>query len=247
MILYDTQSVQESTEISCTFDESLINTKSCLSWESAACRFFVSPGWEVTLFSGSRLSACALEIIMCMFFQHFTTKGLNRNASLITICISCSPTLVVWSERVCCTCVSFGLGSRPFTNKWPLSVWRHSSRIPMSSHPRSGSARCPTGARSATSATTTGTCTATWPASTRRTWTRRCTVWRAGETEAGGWWGRREEGGSWKGPGREKKRRARRSCAVLCWCNTEERWWGRRRGNILGDARGQPAAPRIAA
>lgn len=44
----------------------------------------------------------------------------------------------------------------------------HSSRSLTNSRHHSGSARCPMGAQSATSATTTGTCTHTWRASTRR-------------------------------------------------------------------------------
>lgn len=73
-----------------------------------------------------------------------------------------------------CVCVFFFFGKPP----------HHSSRSLMNSRRRSGSARCPMGAQSATSAITTGTCTRTWPASTRRMWKRRSTVWRPGEEEA---------------------------------------------------------------
>lgn len=68
----------------------------------------------------------------------------------------------------------------------------------------SGLERCPMGARSATSATTTGTCIPTWPVFTRRMLTKRCTVWKLGEDDwrglGGRIWGGRGElwGKKWR-------------------------------------------------
>lgn len=50
----------------------------------------------------------------------------------------------------------------------PYPIFLYSSRSPTNSRHLSASERCPMGVQSATSATTTGTCTHTWQASTKR-------------------------------------------------------------------------------
>lgn len=101
-----------------------------------------------------------------------------------------------------------------------------SSRSQTNSRRLFASARCPTEAQNATSATTTGTCTPTWPASTRRMWTRPCTAWRPGKAY--------------------KEGRKIRGCDCLLFCKSGEDAWRRRRGGkgrgrIWGSVGGQPA------